>query len=45
MNLDEVSIRLKEKESVKARIKEALIDTPYWFMTKEICAFVEEKKI
>lgn len=44
VSLDEISIRLKEKESIKTRIKEALINTPYWFMTEEICDFVEESK-
>ncbi len=44
LDLDEISIRLKERESMKAKIKEALINTPYWFMTEEICDFVEESK-
>jgi len=44
VNLDEMSARLKERESVQEKIKTALINTPYWFRTKDVCELLVEKE-
>ncbi len=44
VNLDEMSARLKERESIQRKIREALIETPYWYRAKDVCELLDENQ-
>lgn len=44
IDLDEYSARLAERNTISNKIKEALARSPYWYRTKDVCDFVENRK-
>ena len=44
VDLDEMSVRLRERESIQAKIRTVLIDTPYWYRTKDVCELIDERQ-
>lgn len=44
ISLDDLSARLKEREAIRAKIKAALIDTPYSYKVQDVCGLHDEKQ-
>ena len=44
IDLDEISVMVKERTSIKAKIKAALMNTPYWYLIKDVCEFVTDRE-
>ena len=42
ISLDEISIKLREMESIQIKIRKALINTPYWYRTTEVYSLIIE---
>ena len=44
ISLDEMSARLKERESIRVKIKMALKNTPYWYRENDVFNMLEENQ-
>ena len=44
LDMDEISARLKERKLIQCKIKDALINTPYRYIIKDVCEFVADRE-
>ena len=44
VNLDEIRIRAKERDKIRAEIRKVLDDTAFWYQVQEVCDLINENK-